>query len=98
MFYNVDVFVRTFPTLEQKPAAIFMGGGFDHAEFDTARKVPGASDVPWFRPLTFKPGNEHMLGKPPPPAHVVAAAARKAIDERAEALKRGEGAGEIWYY
>lgn len=98
VFYNVEVFVRTFPTLEQKPAAIFMGGGFDRTEFEIAYSVPGASSVAWFRPLPFKPGNEHMLGKPAPPADVVAAAARKAIDEHVGALREGTGAGKIWYY
>lgn len=98
VFYNVEVFIRTFPGIEKMPAAIFMGGGFDHAEFEIARSVPGASSVPWFRPLTFKPGNEHMLGQKAPPAHVVASAARKAIDERVETLKAGGGAGEVWYY
>lgn len=98
VFYNVEVFIRNFTKMEQKPAAIFMGGGFDHTEFDIAHSVPGASDIPWFRPLTFKPGNEHMLGKEAPPAHVVAGAARKAIDERVETLKAGKGAGEVWYY
>ena len=75
-----------------------MGGGFDHTEFEIAHPVPGASSVPWFRPHIFKPGNEHMLGKPSPPAEAIAAASRKAIDERAETLKSGGGAGEIRYY
>lgn len=98
VFYNVEVFIRTFPNVEQKPAAIFMGGGFDHTEFEIAHSVSGASSVPWFRPLTFKPGNEHMLGKEAPPADVVASAARKAIEERADTLRSGGGAGEVWYY
>lgn len=98
VYYNVEVFIRHFPSLEPKPAAIFMGGGFDSVEFDIARSVPGASSIPWFRPLPFKPGNEHLIGKEAPPAHVVASAARKAIDEHVDVLKTGQGAGEIWYY
>jgi len=98
VFYNVEVFVRTFPGVEQKPAAILKGGGFDHTGSDIARSVPGTSSIAWLRPLPFKPGNKHMLGRDAPPAHVVASAARKAIDERAQTLRDGGGAGEMWYY
>lgn len=98
IFYNVEVFVRTFPSIEQKPVAIFMGGGFDQTEFEVAHSVPGAASIAWFRPSIFKPGNEHMLGKGPPTARAVVDGARKALGEREVVLREGKGAGEVWYY
>ena len=76
-----------------------MGGGFDTEEFNTAYAVPGASSIPWIRPIRTKPGNEHMLTPgQAPPAHEVASAARNAIDEHVDILRAGKGAGEIWYF
>ena len=77
-----------------------MGGGFDHNEFNLAYAVPGASSIPWLRPIRTKPGNEHMLVPldQAPPADKVAAVARKVADEHVEILRAGAGAGEIWYY
>ena len=81
-----------------------MGGGFDASEFAEGYALPGAKDIPWLRPLRWKPGNEHMLkdasgqAAPAPPAEKVAAGARGALDERVEILKERGGKGEIWYY
>jgi hypothetical protein len=96
--YNIDLFLEIFPNLEQKPVAIFMGGGYDNKEFETAFAVQGAKDIAWFRPAIYKKGNEYMLGKAPPPANVIAANARKVINEHADVLKNGSGAGQVFYY
>ncbi|KAF4470476.1 hypothetical protein FALBO_2624 [Fusarium albosuccineum] len=98
---NVESFAKGFPELlkaGKKPAAIFMGGGFDRDEFEAAYSVEGAASVPWLRPLRTKPGNESMMSGEAPPAHVVASVARGAIDEHLDVVKAGKGAGEIWYY
>ncbi|KAJ3546964.1 hypothetical protein NM208_g1736 [Fusarium decemcellulare] len=98
---NVESFAKGFSELlkaGKKPAAIFMGGGFDRDEFEAAYSVEGAASVPWLRPLRTKPGNESMMSGEAPPAHVVASVARGAIDEHLDVVKAGKGAGEIWYY
>lgn len=103
---TVEVFADLFPKLTndpdpaRRPVAVFMGAGFDRDEFDTAYAIPGASSIPWFRPIRTKPGNEHMIvpNSQAPPAEKVAALARGKLDEYLEVIKAGKGKGEIWYY
>ena len=104
VFPTVEDFANAFPTLldspTEKPVAVFMGGGFDNNEFESAYSVPGASSIAWLRPVYTKPGNEHMAlpNGGAPPAEVVASLARGALDKHVETLKAKEGGGEIWYY
>lgn len=103
VFPTVESFAAAFPALfgssSEKPVAVFMGGGFDRVEFETAYALPGASSIPWLRPTRTKPGNEHMLLEGnPPSAEKVASLARNALDEHLKTIMAGEGAGLIWYY
>jgi hypothetical protein len=77
-----------------------MGGGFDRQEFETAYAIPGASSLPWLRPIRTKPGNEAMAASAGdgPPAEQVAAGARNALQVHAGAIEDGTGAGQVWYY
>lgn len=77
-----------------------MGGGFDRNEFESAYAVPGASSIPWLRPVSAKPGNEHMLlrGGKAPPAEQVAALAKNGVEKYAEIIRAGKGTGEVLYY
>ena len=101
---TVEIFLERFPgffeSSTKKPVAIFMGGGFDRQEFENAYAAPGASSIPWLRPIRTKPGNDEMARSAGdgPPAEKVAEAARSALEVHDETIKAGEGAGEIWYY
>lgn len=75
-----------------------MGGGFTPPDYKEVRATPGAESVPWLRPFQTKPGYEGPPPKGPPSAEEVSTRFRKALDQYADELKAGKGAGEIWYF
>ncbi|KAK6065522.1 hypothetical protein SCUP234_11338 [Seiridium cupressi] len=80
-----------------RPRVIIMGGGYSPADFaaiyDT---VDGAKSMPWVRPIGTKPGGPGLPAGPPP-AEEIAGRVRRTLDEHAEEIREGKGAGEVWW-
>jgi hypothetical protein len=80
-----------------RPQLVIMGGGYSHDDFLAIYDaVEGAKTVPWIRPMGTKPDGP---GVPPipPPANEVATRVRRVVDEQAEDIRTGQGAGQIWW-
>lgn len=81
-----------------------MGGGFSPSDYQAAiSSHPAASSVPWLRPDPVVMAAHTASAGPAgpvsaPPAHIVAARAKKCIDQHIQELREGKGAGEVWYF
>lgn len=84
---------------ENKVRAIAMGGGFPDEVYNTVRDtVPGAKDVPWFRPQHKNPDFKGPPPSGPPTAEQVSTALKKGLNARVDELREGKGSGENWYF
>lgn len=97
---TVDDAKKALPPLvsdsgDKKIDLIIMGGNFSDAEHEEIGAIKGAKSVPWFRP---DPEKIKAGGGKPPTAEDVAQRSKKAINERADQIREGKGAGELYYY